>query len=210
MKNKKKILISFLTLSAVCALVIGLNVSNQTQSTAPEPDHTQVSAAESVQEPVVIYEAVFLDESEINEVFRTIRGEEAPYKLSPKEFHITVTFHPGVASYSLYGTKVIASGVSYKAGDVLDDKGEYTQNEGILVNLQSDNAEFNELTRSQSRVWHITGSYSDKPKYTGSLDYSDAVPVAFAVSGTFGAYMSDGSLRFTPQETAPYPYASSK
>lgn len=86
-----------------------------------------------------------------------------------------LTFRSPVASYKLYGTKVTVNGTTYKAGDVLNDEGGYSQNEGILVSLQSDNPEFNALIDSiQPKVWHITGSYSDKAIYTGSLDFSDA------------------------------------
>ena len=202
-KNKNRIPAVILIASTVCALVFGLNVSKQTESAPEASDQVQAAETKQVKEPLVIYEAVFLDKSEINEIFRSIRGEEPPYELTPNEYHITVTFRSPVASYKLYGTKVTINGIAYKAGDVPNDEGGYSQNEGILVRLQSDNPEFNALIDSiQPKVWHITGSYSDKSIYTGSLDFSDAEPVSFSISGTFGAFMTDKSFRLTPEETA--------
>ena len=203
MMNKNRIPAVFLIVSAVCALIIGVNVSKQTDDAPAAAEQVQAAETEPTKEPLAIYEAVFLDKSEVNEIFRSIRGEEPPYELTPKEYHITVTFRSPVASYKLYGTKVTVNGIAYKAGDVPNDKGGYSQNEGILVSLQSDNPEFNALIDSiQPKVWHITGSYSDKALYTGSLDFSDAEPVSFSVSGTFGAFMTDKSFRLTPEETA--------
>lgn len=202
-KNKNRILVYLLIILSICALMIGLTVSNQTGSVPAAADQTR--ASESVEEPYVVYEAVFLDTTEILEVFQNIRGEEAPYELSPADYHITVTFLPSVASYDLYGAKVIANGISYKAGDVPKDEGGLTQNEGLLVKLQSDNPGFRQLINSiHTHPWHITGSFSDKPKYTAQLDFSNAEPVMCAISGTFGAFMSDGSFRFTPEKTAAF------
>ncbi|MBR2768463.1 MAG: hypothetical protein IKD68_05985 [Solobacterium sp.] len=197
--------IFLLIVISVCALLVGLNISKQAMNTPAAADHTQTSQTEPVRKPYVVYEAVFLDTSEITEVFRNIRGEKAPYELSPKDYHITFTFRPAFASYKLYGTKVTANGISYKAGDVIDDEGGTTQNEGILVNLQADNPEFKQLINSiHKHAWHITGSYSHKAKYTGDLDFSDAEPVMFTISGTFGAYLSDGTFRFIPEESAAF------
>ncbi len=197
MMNKNRIPVYLLIVLFICALVIGMTVSNQTENAA--------------EEPYVVYEAVFLDTSEILEVFRNIRGEEAPYALTPEDYHITFAFLPPAASYELYGTKVIANGISYKAGDVQKDDGSLTQNEGLLVKLQSDDPEFRQLINSiHTQPWHITGSYSEKPKYTVQLDFSDAKPVMFAITGTFGAYMSDGSFRFTPEKTAAFSESEAK
>ena len=69
-KNKNRILVYLLIILSICALMIGLTVSNQTGSVPAAADQTQ--ASESVEEPYVVYEAVFLDTTEILEVFQTI------------------------------------------------------------------------------------------------------------------------------------------
>ncbi len=180
-------------------------VSSQKENTPAADENTQTSQSEPAEEPYLIYEAVFLDEAEVREVFRRIRGEEAPYEFIPKEYHITVSYLPESPSNQLYGSRINANGSVYKAGDVLDDKGNTTQNEGILVDLQSDIPEFRQLINStHTHVWHITGSYSGKAKYTSNLDFSDGKPFPFVITGRFGGYMSDGTIRFTSEPVKTY------
>ena len=190
---------------SLCALLLWIAVSNQKESAPAADENTQTSQEEPSEEPYLVYEGVFLDEAEVREVFRSIRGEEAPYEFCPKSYHITVSYLPEAPSNQLYGSEVNVTGSVYEAGDVLDDKGNTTQNEGILVNLESDIPEIRQLINStRAKVWHITGSYSGKAKYTSGLDFSDGKPVAFAISGQFGGYMSDGTVRFTSEPVKTY------
>ena len=47
---------------------------------------------------------------------------------------------------------------------------------------------------SYDRNWHITGSYSGAAKYTGRLDFSDAIPIDLTIEGVFGLGDSTGKL----------------
>ena len=51
-----------------------------------------------------------------------------------------------------------------------------------------------ELLDSYEKRWHITGSYTTGAKYTEYLDFSDASPVDFTITGRFGKCDSDGVL----------------
>ena len=206
MNNKNNSLPKLLIIAfALCALLVWMGVSNQKENTPAAENNTRTSQEEPAEEAYLIYEAVFLDESEVKDIFRNIRGEEAPYEYCPKDYHITVNYLPETPSVQLYGSEINVSGSVYKAGDVLDDKGNYTQNEGILVDLVSDIPEFRQLMDSNhEQVWHLTGSYSGKPKYTNSLDFSDGKPVEFVITGQFGGYMSDGTIKFTSEDVKTY------
>lgn len=206
MNNRNNNILKYLIIAfSLCALLAWIVVSNQKENIPAADQNTQTAQTEPVEEPYLVYEAVFLDEAEVREIFRSIRGEEAPYEYCPKEYHITVSYLPENPSTQLYGSEINANGSVYKAGDVLDDKGNTTQNEGILVKLVSDIPEFRQLINStRTQVWHLTGSYSGKAKYTSRLDFSDGKPVSFVISGRFGGYMSDGTVRFTSEPVKTY------
>ena len=45
--------------------------------------------------------------------------------------------------------------------------------------------EVKELLDSIDKNWHITGSYTTAARYTKYIDFSDAEPVDFKLTGTF-------------------------
>ena len=85
--------------------------------------------------------------------------------------------------------------VGYANGTVRDEEeGVTSNNEGLLVELSTDNGDLQTLLDNTDRVWHITGSYTYAAMYTGRLDYSDMVPMDITLEGTFGLADSEGKL----------------
>ena len=153
----------------------------------------------------VVYEAVFMKNEEVLEVFRILRGEIPPYEHIPAEYHVTTIFEPETDSRQYYGSDVAIHGYVYKTGEVIDDDGNLTGNEGVLVKMYSSNPGLQKYIENiTNRVWHITGSYAKEAKYTKNLDFDDGTPVNFTITGTFGAMMDDGSFVFSKEETDSY------
>lgn len=147
----------------------------------------------------VVYEAVFVNDEEIDSFFREVRGD-APYRNVKTEFHITTEFMPEEDARKLYGSEITVLITGYIDGEAKTDYGEPTRNEGFRVELLSSDPEMMEYLDESPIIFHITGSYMDAAKYTGYLDFSDAQPVFFATTGIFGAFLSDDSFIFSAEE----------
>ena len=138
----------------------------------------------------VIYEGVFLDNSDVEGVFEEIRGELPPYEHVTRDFHVTTAFRPETDARTLYGTEVEVRIVGYKAGEVTTEDGAVVSCEGLRVELFSENEEMMDYLKNVEAVYHITGSYSDQAKYTESLDFSDMKPMNVVLKGRFGAFLA--------------------
>ena len=157
--------------------------------------------AETEEQRYVVYEAVFMENEEVLEVFRLLRGETPPYEHVPDKYHVTTVYMPERDSRQFYGSDVAVHGYCYKAGEVMDTDGNPTGNEGVLVVMYSSNSDFQHYFNNiVDRVYHITGSYTKEAKYTLDLDYSDGTPVSFTITGKFGALLSNGTYVFRPEE----------
>ena len=148
----------------------------------------------------VVYEAVFLDSVEVAEVFKSIRGEEAPYPMITKDFHVTTAFLPETDSRALYGKEVEVRVIGYKAGAITLEGGSVTHNEGLKVLLKTTDAAMNLYLNEHPANYHITGSYEAQPKYTGYLDFSDCESAEYLLTGTFGAYLNGDTITFNAED----------
>ena len=142
----------------------------------------------------VVYEAIFLDNDEISNLFTEVRGETAPFDKVTKDFHVTTAFMPETAHSQWYGAKVTVHITAYAVQDVKADDGSTTSNEGFKAEVTSDNKELNEYLESLGKNYHITGAYKDGAKYTEYVDFSQGDPMDVTVTGTFGGSMSDGVI----------------
>ena len=152
----------------------------------------------AVPDPIVIYEAIFLDNPQIADIFTQVRGE-APYPVVTKDYHITIVFRPEKDERSLYGREIEVKITGYKKAAVTGDDGEETHNEGLKVELYPKDGEMSAYLDAHPANYHITGSYESQAKYTGYINFSDMQPVEYTVTGRFGAYLSDGTFLFQPE-----------
>ena len=117
------------------------------------------------------------------------------YFSGPQEFHVTTEFLPSVTHEDLYGTEVFVHITCYKFGTATDPKdGTTSENEGLKVEVQSENPKMQELLDSFNKNWHISISYTIGGKYTEYMDFSDAEPVSITLTGKFGSCDSNGKL----------------
>ena len=85
--------------------------------------------------------------------------------------------------------------IGYTSGTVQDpEEGHISENEGFLIEVSSADEDMQALLDSIDRVWHITGSYSGAAKYTGKLDFSNAVPIDLTIEGVFGMADTKGTV----------------
>lgn len=145
-----------------------------------------------------VYEAVFLDNAEVTQIFEQLRGEQ-PFEKQTVDFHVTTFFMPETPQNAFYGKPVTVHITGYKVGEVTADDGTATVNEGLKVELSSPDQELNAYLETLSANFHITGSYQDQAKYTGYIDFSDAEPMDIVLTGTFGGYCTDNTVHFDPQ-----------
>ncbi len=150
--------------------------------------------SEQAEAATVVYEAIFLDNDEISNLFTETRGETAPFDKVTKDFHVTTAFMPETAHSQWYGAKVTVHITAYAVQDVKADDGSTTSNEGFKAEVTSDNKELNEYLESLGKNYHITGAYKDGAKYTEYVDFSQGDPMDVTVTGTFGGSMSDGVI----------------
>ena len=141
-----------------------------------------------------VYEAIFLDNNEIANLFTSVRGEEPPYATVTQDYHVTTEFMPAQAHAQWYGEQVKLHITSYAAQDVQMEDGQTTSNEGFKVEVTCENAELAAFLESLGKNFHITGSYNDAAKYTEYVDFSQGKPLDIYVTGTFGGFYSDGKI----------------
>lgn len=182
-------------ITLICAVLM-LTVSGITSTLA----HAETPSTD--EHPSVIYEAFFLNNDEIRDLFVKVRGPEAPYAIMTQDFHVTTAFMPEKDMHEFYGTEVTVRVNAYQTGEVRADDGSMTANEGFFCSVEVDNPEFQDYLDSLGKNWHITGSYKDQggAKYTGMLDLTDAQAVEFTVTGRFGGYLSNNSIVFSMED----------
>lgn len=155
------------------------------------------SSETQTEEATCVYEGIFLDNDEIQELFTKVRGKKAPYKNVTQEFHVTSQFMPEEAHAQWYGQQVTVHITAYTKQKVKMDDGKMTANEGFKAELSSDNQELSDYLASLDNNFHITGAYKDSAKYTGQVDFSKGEKVDYTVTGTFGGYYSDNVIRLS-------------
>ena len=138
----------------------------------------------------VVYEAVFLDNYDVDRVFHEIRGEQLPYEFVSSNYHVTTAFLPDKDARELYGKEIEVRILGYKAGEVMGDEGAPVYCEGLKVALSSDDTDMAAYLMGGTIISHLTGSYSDLPRYTQFLDFSDMKPMDIVLKGTFGAFLN--------------------
>lgn len=191
---KKRILIGTIA-AAVLTASMSLTAFASAENAAKETKTSAVSSVDENENAACIYEAFFLDNEAVNGIFDGIR-EVPPFEKVTKDFHITTKFMPSEQCIKFYGEKVKIHITAYKIGDVTDDNGSITTNEGLKANIITDNEELREYLDSLNKNFHITGAYKDAAKYTEYVDFSDGIPLDLYVEGTFGCYYSDGTFGF--------------
>ena len=147
------------------------------------------------QQTILLYEAIFLDNDKVQDLFTQVRGESAPFEKLTTDFHVTTVFKPETAHPEWYGQEVTVHITSYAAQEVTMDDGGLTANEGFKVEVSSDNQELNDYLSSLGKNYHITGSYKDAARYTNYIDFSQGQPFEATLTGTFGATFSDGTVK---------------
>lgn len=147
------------------------------------------------QQTILLYEAIFLDNDKVQDLFTQVRGESAPFEKLTTDFHVTTAFKPETAHPEWYGREVTVHITSYAAQEVTMDDGGLTANEGFKVEVSSDNQELNDYLSSLGKNYHITGSYKDVARYTNYIDFSQGQPFEATLTGTFGATFSDGTVK---------------
>ena len=150
-----------------------------------------------VKKAAVKYEAFFLYNDEIINLFYAVRGTVNPYTNLTKLFHVTTRYMPEHDMRELYGTEVTVHIFAYKNGTAAADDGGVTSNEGFFCTVSSDNPRLQQFIDGLNKRWHITGSYEHNAKYTEYLDLTDAEPVDFTVLGRFGGFFTDGQVYFS-------------
>ncbi len=185
-----------------------LNTENTSKTSTPDKkDNNSAtsktdkneSSAEKIVKARAMYEGIFLDNDEIQSYFQSVRGD-APYGSTTKDYHVTTLFYPDKDARAMYGNKIEVHIIGYKAGEIKAEDGSSTHNEGFKVELKTDDKDIQEYLTKNDRNFHITGSYSDNPGYTEFIDFSDADPLDITVTGTFGAYLDNGTIVLDPGE----------
>ena len=178
----KKMMALLITSAIVCPLM-GCDVPQKHQS------------PQELAEGYYWYEAVFLDTEDVENVFKAVSVHFPEYEIVPDIFHVTTQYKPEPEHESLYGSPVTVHIIGYTCGSVQDKQEDIiSQNEGFLVEVTSPDEEMQALIDSCDRIWHITGSYTAAAKYTGALDFSDAMPLDITLEGVYGKADSDGNV----------------
>ena len=121
------------------------------------------------------YEGIFLQADEVLEIFEMVSDEYPLYSVVPDQFHVTTEYLPEIKHEELYGAEVTVHITGYKYGTAIDpEDGSVSQNEGLKVEVLSEDPEMQNLLDSIDKNWHITGSYMTAARYTKYMDFSDA------------------------------------
>lgn len=164
-------------------------------------DEVAHKSKEELEAGYYYYEGVFLSTEEVTEAFRSASHEFPRYPVVPEPFHITTEYMPETTHENLYGTEVTVHITGYKHGTSIDETdGSTSKNEGFKVEVTSEDPEMQKLIDSIDKNWHITGSYTTAARYTKYMDFSDADPVDFTITGTFGWCDSEDKLVLENEE----------
>ena len=184
-------------LVATVAIVASLTGCNSTATTSNGDNQTSAEASQTQESTEIkaVYEAIFLDDEQISDLFTQARGGNAALAKVPEEYHITIAYQPETAHPEWYGQKVTVSITTYAMQEVKTDDGTPTENEGFKVELTSENEQLNSYLASINKNFHVTGSYKDFAICTNYIDFSEGQPFEATVTGTFGAYMTDHTVK---------------
>ena len=164
-------------------------------------DEVKHKSKEELEIGYYYYEGIFLSTEEVTAAFRSVSDEFPRYPVISEPFHITTEYMPDTTHDNLYGTEVTVHITGYKYGTSKDESdGSTSENEGFKVEVTSENSKMQELLDSIDKNWHITGSYTTAARYTKYMDFSDAEPVDFKLTGTFGWCDSDDNLVLKSRE----------
>ena len=165
---------------------------------SPDTDEVRHKSKEEIEIGYYYFEGIFLSTEEVTKAFRSASDEFPRYPVVPETFHITTEYMPETTHENLYGTEVTVHITGYKYGTSIDETdGSTSENEGFKVEVTSQDPEMQDLIDSIHKTWHITGSYTTAARYTKYMDFSDAEPVDFMLTGTFGWSDSDNKLVLT-------------
>ncbi len=190
---KRLLMVLFLIL--LLTSLFGCSQNNKHKSSL-EKETLQPIETSNLEDVIDVYEAIFLDNEEVLNLFKKVRGEVSPLENVATSFHVTTEFKPEEPKCKWYGQKVNVHFIKYKIAEVIMDDGNITENEGFKVELSSDDEEFNKFLKSLNKNFHVTGTYKDAAKWTNNIDFSDGEDVDFTLEGIFGGYYSDNSIRF--------------
>lgn len=190
--------VTSLAVVAAFSLTLGLSACGNNNDSSGDSG-AAASSETQAEEATCVYEGIFLDNDEIQELFTEVRGKKAPYKNVTQDFHVTSQFMPEEAHTQWYGQQVTVHITAYAKQKVKMDDGKMTANEGFKVELDSDNQELNDYLASLDNNYHITGAYKDGAKYTGQVDFSKGEKVDYTVTGTFGGYYSDNAIKLSAE-----------
>ena len=155
----------------------------------------EAETADTAAEATVVYEALFLDNDEITDLFESVRGETAPFENVTQDFHVTTEYMPAEAHPEWYGEEVNIHITAYAVQEIEMEDGQMTENEGFKVEVSTDNEELEAYLMSLNKNFHITGAYKDGAKYTEYIDFSEGDPMDVYTTATFGGYYTDGTIR---------------
>lgn len=141
------------------------------------------------------YEGIFLDNTEVENLFIKARGQKAKLNQTLMTQHVTTEYKPQTYHPNWYGQKVTIHITSYAMQDVKTEDGNTTTNEGFKVSLTSKNQELNDYLATVVKKFHITGSYNDKAQYTNNIDFSKGQEFNATLTGTFGAFLEDDTIK---------------
>ena len=168
---------------------------------SPSADEVKHKSKEELEIGYYYYEGIFLSTEDVTAAFRSVSDEFPRYSVFPESFHVTTEYMPNTTHDNLYGTEVTVHITGYKYGISIDKSdGSTSENEGFKVEVTSENSKMQELLDSIDKIWHITGSYTTAARYTKYMDFSDAEPVDFKLTGTFGWCDSDENLVLESRE----------
>ena len=173
----------------------GGNQSSTEASQTPQTSQESQSQAQENTETKAVYEVVFLDNAQISDLFAQARGSNAALAKVPSDYHITTAFQPETAHPEWYGQTVNVHITTYAMQEVKMEDGTLTENEGFKVELTSDNEQLNSYLASLNKNFHITGSSKDAPRWTENIDFSQGQTFEANATGTFGAYMTDQTVK---------------
>ena len=172
----------------------GGNQASTEASQTTQSQESQTQAQENT-ETKAVYEAVSLDNAQISDLFAQARGSNAALAKVPSDYHITTAFQPETAHPEWYGQTVNVHVTTYAMQEVKMEDGTLTENEGFKVELTSENEQLNSYLASLNKNFHITGSSKDAPRWTENIDFSQGQPFEANATGTFGAYMTDQTVK---------------
>ena len=158
-------------------------------------DEVKHKSREEMEIGYYYYEGIFLSTEEVTAAFQSMSDEFPRYPVVPERFHITTEYMPEMTHEDLYGAEVTVHITGYKYGISTDETdGSTSENEGFRVEVTSEDPRMQQLLDSIHKNWHITGSYTTAARYTKYMDFSDADPADFVLTGTFGWCDSDENL----------------